>query len=342
MRSLTLEHVAKAAGVSRATVSRVVNGTRNVDPEIRAIVQNAIARTGYVPNRAARSLVTRRTGSIALVVSDPCAVTFDDTFLGRAFSDPYFGRLVGGALGELRLRRVRLELMLAETEDARDDLVGMVRQGDVDGVLLISLHSSDPLPGLLAEASLPAVLLGRPLDDVRISYVDVDNVAGASLAAERLIGRGCRRVATIAGPPDAPGSNDRLEGFRAALASHGHELVAVGRGNFTCASGESAMESLLAEHPDIDGLFAANDLMAQGALLVLRDHSRRVPTDVAVVGYDDSSVATTSRPHLTTVRQPLEAMAAAMARMLLDDVDQPLDEPRSTIFTPSLVVRDSA
>lgn len=342
LRSLTLEHVAKAAGVSRATVSRVVNGTRNVDPQIQQIVQDAIAATGYVPNRAARSLVTRRNGSIALVVSDPGTSAFDETFLGRAFSDPYFGRLVGGALSELRLQRVRLELMLTETDDARDDLLARVRHCDVDGILLISMHADDPLPRLLAEAQLPAVLLGRPLQPVPISFVDVDHLAGAAMAAERLVARGCRYIATIAGPPGAPGSQERLSGFVAAMAAHGCAQVPTVRGNFTLASGEEAMEKLLAEHPEVDGVFAANDLMAQGALLVLGDHRRKVPRDVAVIGYDDSSAATASRPRLTTVRQPLEEMASHMAKLLLDIIGAPHQEPRSKIFQPSLVVRDSA
>jgi DNA-binding LacI/PurR family transcriptional regulator len=118
--------------------------------------------------------------------------------------------------------------------------------------------------------------------------------------------------------------------------------VPVAEGGFTVDSGMAAMSTLLGEHPPLDGVFAANDLMAQGAVQVLRDHGRRVPEDVAVVGFDDSSVAVTCRPRLTTVRQPVEEMAATMARLLGEHIDGTRTEPTSEIFAPELVVRESA
>ncbi|MDP9393677.1 MAG: LacI family transcriptional regulator [Actinomycetota bacterium] len=341
-RSLTLEDVARAAGVSRATVSRVVNGTRNVDPELQHVVQQAIEATGYVPNRAARSLVTRRAGSVALAVSTPSQDVCEDPFLGRAFTDPFFGRLLGGALAALRPVGVRLELLLAETDAARDDLVERLGRRDIDGVLLVSMYGADPLPQRLADAGLPAVLLGRPQHEVTIDVVDADHVAGATLAADHLIARGARRIATIAGPADSPAAARRLDGFLAALARHGRRDVPAVRGDFSLHSGEDAMEELLAAHPDVDGVFAANDLMAQGALLVLRERGVAVPERVAVVGYDDSSAATASRPRLTTVRQPLEDMAGEMARLLLERLSAPGGPPTSTVFDPTLVLRRSA
>ena len=340
--SPTLEHVAKVAGVSRATVSRVINGIRNVDPKIQEVVRAAIAETGYVPNQAARSLVTRRTNSVALVVSEAEHRTFDDPFLGRIFTDPFFGRVVSGILGVLRPRGVTMALMLAETEEARTQLIGYLKQGHVDGVILISTHAEDPLPRLLTEAGLPAVLSERPFTPLPISYVDAAQAAGAKLAADHLIGRGCRRVATISGPLDMPASRDRLEGFREAMARHGHAYIPSVEGNFTQETGERAMVQLLAGNPDLDGVFVANDLMALGAVLALHDHGRRVPEDVAVIGFDDSNAALACRPPLTTIRQPLEDMAARMADLLLEHIDDPGSPPRSVIFEPTLVVRRSA
>jgi DNA-binding LacI/PurR family transcriptional regulator len=342
VRPLTLEHVAQVAGVSRATVSRVINGIRNVDPELRETVERAIAETGYVPNHAARTLVTRRAGSVALVVSEAEHRTFDDPFLGRVFTDPFFGRVVSGMLGVLRPRGLHLVLMLAETAKSRTQLVRYLRQGHADGVVLISTHADDPLPRLLTESALPAVMSARPAQPVPISYVDIAQRAGARLAADRLAARGCRRVATISGPLDMPASQDRLAGFRAAMAEYGQAEVPSAEGNFTQESGERAMAQLLAEHPDLDGLFAANDLMAQGALLVLRDEGRRVPEDVAVIGFDDSSAALACRPPLTTIRQPVEDMAAEMVRLLLSHIDDPEREVRSVIFEPTLVPRATA
>ena len=341
-RPPTLEDVARVAGVSRATVSRVVNDTRNVDHRIREAVRAAVAQTGYVPNQAARSLVTRRTGSVALVVSEAEHRTFDDPFLGRVFTDPFFGRVVSGIISVLRPRAVNLVLMLAETADSRGQLLDYLRQGHVDGVMLISTHAEDPLPQMLTESGLPTVLSRRPSTPIPISYVDIAQDTGAALAADRLAERGCRQVATISGPMDMPASQDRLRGFREAMARHGHAFVPSVEGNFTQDSGEQAMRELLDRYPDLDGLFAANDLMAQGALLALHDRGIAVPERVAVVGFDDSSAATACRPPLTTVRQPIEDMAAAMADLLLAHIEEKRQRVTSRIFEPALVVRESA
>ncbi|WP_269436004.1 LacI family DNA-binding transcriptional regulator [Saccharothrix sp. NRRL B-16348] len=258
------------------------------------------------------------------------------------FADPFFGRVAGGVLGFLRTRGVHPVLMVADTEPAREDVLSFLRQGSADGALLVSTHAEDPLPARLVAAELPAVLFARPARPVPISYVDLDHRAGARLAADHLVRRGCTRVATITGPLDVPAAQERLTGFRDAMARHGFPHVPIAEGRFTSASGEGAMERLLAEHPGIDGVFAANDLMAQGALLVLHKHRRRVPGQVALVGFDDSSPALSCRPRLTTVRQPVEDMAAGMSRLLLDHVEEPGLRPESVVFEPSLVVRDSA
>lgn len=338
----TLEDVARVAGVSRATVSRVVNGTRNVDVKIQELVRAAIDETGYAPNRAARSLVTKRAGTIALVMSGAGDPGEEDAFAARVLADPFFGRVAGGVLGFLRPRGVHPVLMIADTERAREDVLAFLRQGSADGALLVSTHAEDPLPVRLVESKIPAVLFARPARPIPISYVDLDHQAGARLAADRLVESGRTQVATVAGPLDVPASQDRLTGFRDAMARHGFPYVPIAEGGFTSASGEAAMERLLAEHPDIDGVFAANDLMAQGALLVLQKHGRRVPDDVALVGFDDSSPALVCRPRLTTVRQPVEDMAAEMARLLMAHVEEPGLRPKSVIFEPTLAVRESA
>jgi DNA-binding LacI/PurR family transcriptional regulator len=338
----TLQDVARVAGVSRATVSRVINNVRNVDPEIHRIVSEAVVATGYVPNRAARSLVTGRAGSIALVISELESRDSDDPFMSRFLTDPFFGRIVGGLLSVMRSAGVNLALTLAGSDQARAQLISDLRQGRCDGAAVISLHPLDPLPGQLAEASLPAVLFGRPVRPVSISYVDVANSAGAKLAADRLVERGCKRIATITGPLDTPSGVDRLEGFRSTLAKHGHHDVPLVEGDFTQGGGERSMERLLAECPDLDGVFVASDLMAEGALPVLRDYGRRIPDEVAVVGFDDSSAAVDSRPPLTTVRQPVEDMAAEMARLLMAYSERPEHRTTSVIFEPVLVLRESA
>ncbi|GAB2617171.1 LacI family transcriptional regulator [Paractinoplanes abujensis] len=337
----TLEDVARVAGVSRATVSRVINGIRNVDPQLHEVVWDAVGRTGYVPNRLARSLVTRRTGTVALVVSDS-EMHDDDPFMGRFFADPYFGRVVGGLMSVLRDKGVQLALQIVGTDDQRRRLVGDLRNGQADGAIVLSLPPVDPLPRMLTEGGVPAVLIGRPADPVPIDYVDLANDTGAALAADHLLARGCQRIAMISGPADVPASSDRIAGFRRSLARRGHGWVPTETGNFTRDSGETAMRTLLAGNPFLDGVFAANDLMALGALAALRDAGRSVPTDVAVVGFDDSSAAVAASPALTTIRHPLEDMAAEAARLLLARIEDPAMRVSSVIYEPALITRDSA
>ncbi|MDI5966206.1 LacI family DNA-binding transcriptional regulator [Streptomyces sp. SL13] len=341
-RPATLEDVARLAGVSRATVSRVINGSHTVDPARRLKVERAVAAASYVPNRAARSLVTRRTDSIALVVSERQQRSSAGPFAGRIFTDPHFGRVVDGLLGELRPAGVQMALMLADDADTRDQLVGYLHQGHVDGVVLISQHSDDPLPGMLARCGLPAVLASRPATSGEpIGCVEVDQRLGARLAADRLVGRGCRRIATVCGPLDMPAGSERLTGFREAMADHGAASVVAVEGGFTQAGGAAAMKRLLERVPDLDGVFIASDLMALGALPVLHRQGRRVPEDVAVVGFDDSDAAVACDPRLTTVRQPVEEMAGEMARLLLERIADPGRPARSVVFAPELVVRQS-
>jgi DNA-binding LacI/PurR family transcriptional regulator len=335
-RPPTLVDVAKAAGVSRATASRVINGVETVDEGMRSKVEAAVRLTGYIPNTVARSLVTRKAGAIALVISG------SDGSAEQVLGDPFFGRVTSGVVKSLLPRKVHPTLVLADSDAARLDAVSYVRQGKADGALLVSTHSDDTLPGLFVDAGIPAVLFARPGRDVPISYVDLAHERGAALAADRLVSRGSRRVVTIAGPSDVPAAQDRLTGFRHAMARHGQAYVPVAKGNFTRESGEQAMTELLAAHPDLDGVFAANDLMAAGALKVLQAHHRAVPDDVAVVGFDDSEPAHSTHPQLTTVAQPVEEMAAEMARILLAHIEDPTLHPTSVIFDPHLVPRESA
>ncbi|WP_422739016.1 LacI family DNA-binding transcriptional regulator [Micromonospora sp. WMMD729] len=322
----TLDAVAARAGVGRGTVSRVVNGSPQVSPEARAAVQQAIAELGYVPNRAARALVTQRTDSVALVVSESGE---------RVFTEPFFAAIVRGISSGLLETPMQLWLAMAQSPVERERVEHHLTNQHVDGVLLLSLHDSDPLPTLLEERGLPAVLGGRPARMLQPGaqpawFVDVDNVGGARQAVEYLTSQGRRRIATIAGPQDMGAGLARLAGYTEAVKATGvgvnPDLIAYG--DFSESSGATAMRRLLDACPDLDAVFVASDLMAFGALRTLRDAGRRVPEDVAVIGFDDAPVARQADPPLTSVFQPVEEMGRQMARLLVarirgDDLPAP-------------------
>lgn len=328
----TLEMVAARAGVSRATVSRVVNGSPKVSPDVVASVQAAIADLNYVPNRAARSLASRRTQSIALIVPESAAKVFDD---------PFFASIVQGIAMAIASTDYTLT-MLIESEVDPDKTRRYLLGGNVDGALVVSHHTGDHSYARLS-GSLPLVFGGRQLDtDESGGYtVDVDNEHGAELGTRHLVERGATRIATIAGPQDMPPGVDRLHGWRTALETAGLAADLVEPGEFTAASGAAAMRRLLEREPALDGLFAANDQMAMGALSALAEAGRRVPDDVAVVGFDDDRYAATTTPALTTVRQPSSKMGAEMATKLVRLIEGQAVES-ATVLPTELVVRASA
>ena len=316
--------------MSRATVSRVINDSPLVSSKIRDTVEKAIARLGYVPNRAARSLVMRRTDSVALVMREP-----DATVL----ADPYLANIIIATSQALVGTGVQLVLMNAQNDAEHAQLADYVRGGHFDGVLLASMHGDDPLPEILVRSGVPTVVGGRPATAVEgLAYVDVDNIGGAQLATEHLLAGGRRRIATIAGPTDMTAADDRLAGYRRALPG---SPVLVERGEFTRESGERAMAELLGRSPDLDGVFVANDLMAIGALRALRAAGRRVPDDVAVVGFDDIELAKHTEPPLTTVHQPVIEQARTMTELLLTQIGG-TPAPAPVVLPTHLVERASA
>jgi DNA-binding LacI/PurR family transcriptional regulator len=330
--SPTLEQVAALAGVSRATVSRVVNGSPKVLPDTVAAVERAIGELGYVPNRAARALVTRRTDSVALVVPETDS---------RVFSDPFFAGILRGISMTLAPTSSQLVLLIEPTAGDDQRLLRYLRGGHVDGAIIVSHHGRDNVLQELAQLPLPIVFSARPLGvEVPVASVDVDNVAGARTAVEYLLSIGRRKVGTVAGPSDMTAGIDRLTGYQQVVAKAGIP-EAVAYGDFTADGGEQATIQLLDRHPDLDGIFVASDLMATATLRVLSQLGKRVPDDVAVVGFDDSVVATTTTPKLTTVRQPVEKLGARLAEILLAKLAG-ADLTSPEIYDTELIIRGSA
>ena len=334
----TLVEVAARAGVSRATASRVLRGQSNVSDEAREAVRAAAAEIAYSPNKAAQSLVTGRSDSIAFVV---------DESEERLFSDPFFLGMLRGA--QTTVAEAGLQLVFTVTSRGEDHakFVAYAAGGHVDGVLLLSLHGQDQLPQELEALGVPTVLSGRPLSgDSSLFYVDADNVGGGEMATEFLFSSGREVVATVAGPLDMCAGQDRLAGYRRAYEARGstYDERLVASGEFTSEGGYVSMNRILAGRPDVEAVFAASDLAAIGAIRALEEHGRtvgRAAGDVAVVGFDDIRDAALHRPALTTVRQPVAEMGATMSRRLLERLNGE-EPPHRTILPVELVERGTA
>ncbi|MFF0328341.1 LacI family DNA-binding transcriptional regulator [Nonomuraea angiospora] len=331
MKRPTIHDVAAAAGVSRGTVSRLLNGDKYVSPAARVAIERAISETGYIVNRAARSLVTQRTGSIVMVLSEPHE---------KLFEDPNYSTTIRVAIRMLGERDLSLVMMLAGDEGDRERVVRYVRGGHADGVLLMSTHAGDPFIDALRSGP-PAVSCGAVIgSEGVIPYAAADERLGGRQMTEYFVNQGRRRIAMITGPMDTPGGIQRLEGFADVLGRKATKKL-IAHGDWTQASGERAMTELLARTPDLDAVFVASDLMAAGALAALRAAGRRVPDDVAVGGFDDSSVALSTHPPLTTIRQPLAEVAQETVRLLLALIDG-AEHVDPVVLPTELVIRESA
>lgn len=328
----TLEMVAAVAGVSRSTVSRVINDSPQVTPEALAAVRAAIDELGYVPNRAARSLASRRTQAIALIIPENTA---------KFFADPYFAAVIQGVALHVSTTDYILTLLIAAEND-REKTRRYLRAGTVDGALILSHHSDDRSFAELAQ-TLPIVFGGRPMsrEQPSASYVDVDNVAGAREVTRQLVRRGRSRIATIAGPQDMAAGLDRLEGWRLALRDTDLTDDLIEIGDFSPESGSAAMTRLLDRDPSIDGIFVASAQMASGALAVLHARGLTVPHDIGLVTFDNDYFAQTARPALTTIEQPTVEVGQRMAAELLRLIEgEPVE--RVTMMPIRLIDRASA
>ncbi|MFC0625133.1 LacI family DNA-binding transcriptional regulator [Kribbella deserti] len=329
----TIETVAARAGVGRGTASRVVNGSSQVSPAARAAVMKAIEELGYVPNRAARNLVTRRTDCVALVISEPGE---------RLFTEPYFAGIVRGISSAMAQTQLQLWLSMVQSTAERERAGRFLTREHVDGVLMLSQHANDPLPARVQASGLPLVLCGRPLKESpeteSLQYVDADNFTGARLAVQHLADQGRSRIACIAGPQDMSAGLARLQGFREVAGDDALAEV----GDFSEESGAKAMAALLDRDPALDAVFAASDPMAFGAMRVLKAAGRRIPEDVAVIGFDGSPAGRNSDPPLTSVFQPTEEMGREMTRLLLAQLAGEKAAQGQVIVDTRLELRGSA
>ena len=310
----TLEGIARMAGVSRSTVSRVVNDHPSVRAEVREQVWRVIRETGYQPHAAARSLVTRRTRILGVVIPEP---------ITKLFTDPFFPILLYGITETCNAQHYHLMLSLfhhpAEPDDQYRRIVG---NGHLDGVIVASAHMDDPLPPRLLHDDIPFVVVGRYPDE-RVHSIDIDNVGGSCLAVEHLIRLGHTEIATISGPLTMTSGADRLLGYRQTLAAHDIALNPdlIIEGDYTEDSGYAATKRLLMT--SATAIFAASDIMAIGALKALHEAGKQAPRDMALVGFDDVPLASSVQPALTTVHQPIRRLGSAVADLLMGILANP-------------------
>ncbi|NIM93098.1 MAG: substrate-binding domain-containing protein [Anaerolineales bacterium] len=333
MADPTLEDIAKLVGVSRSTVSRVVNNHPNVSDDVRKRVLEAIRSTGYHPNIAARTLASQRSGMVALVL--PHEVT-------SIFIDPYFPHLIQGIAQACNQYDYSLGLFLVGSKEDEEKIIPRVSStGMFDGVIVQSGHQWNPIIGRLIASKIPLVVAGRPSQPMNVSYIDVDNVNAAYNAVSHLIRLGYRRIGTITGPTESAAGIDRIEGYSRALAERrrGSDPSLIVEGDFTEAGGYYAMRELLSSKPD--AIFAASDIMAIGAMRAVREAGFSVPDDIAFVGFDDIPQQSSPNPTLTTIRQPITQFSTAIVEILLDLIENGINPPRRIILDTELIIRES-
>ena len=327
----TYAQIAQAAGVSEATVSRVLNGDDAVHPDRIKAVQNAVNKLGYKKHRAAAALAGGRTGFIAVVIDDNLSV----------FSDPFWATVTSGISRVLMENEMQTLLMVASLDNLDSPVAHSLLRGEVDGAIFFQLHK-DALIKRLKKQNLPIVVTGTPPSDKEFIFVDTDNFGGGLAATKHLFAQGCKNVAIIIGDADTTTGRQRLDGYNQAYRESGHvpskKLIA--QGDYSYESGKAATKSLLKNVENLDGIFASNDLMALGAIAAIEEAGLSVPKDIRVVGFDDSLVAQTSRPALTSVRQDIVALGEAAAELMIAQINGNYAEPR--ILRTELITRESA
>jgi len=328
-----LEEIARLAGVSKSTVSRVVNDDPNVREETRERVLDVVRSTNFQPSMAARRLAGGASNIIGLVI--PMGVA-------QLFIDPYFPTMLQSVSSTCNQNNHTVMLWLAEPAYERR-MIGQILNSDLlDGVIVSSMSVDDPFVHALTQAEMPFVLIGRYPEFPDVNYVDVDNRSSSRLIVEHLLETGRRRIAVVTGPMDMMVSRDRLAGFKQALRKADIQVDdgLIMDGKFTDVGAYDCMQVLMEK--DIDAVFALSDLMAMGVLRALKERGLQVPGDIAVAGFDDAPFAETLDPPLTTIRQPTAKLGSTAVELLIKLLESAEPTPSQVILPADLVVRESA
>jgi LacI family transcriptional regulator, galactose operon repressor len=327
----TIYDVARLAGVSTATVSRALNGTGQIAPATRATIEAAVEQLGYRPNTIARSLVTKSTQTIALLLPD--------------ITNPFYAALVSGIQQTALAQGWTMLLCTTESDAEREELyLRVLRAKQVDGALVDGLVLPPDRIARFVEDGFPIVCLDRDIDSRSIPLVQVDNRLGGRIATRHLVDLGHTRIAHVTGAGELGISDERLAGYRDALTEAGLpvDFQLVEEGRFTDDGGHDAARRLLERQPDLTAIFAANDLSALGVMNAVAEAGRRVPDDVSVVGFDDLHLSAYTSPPLTTIRQPAVEIATLATEILIGLTRGQQAERMRHLLEPELVVRASS
>lgn len=330
---VTIDLVAKAAGVSRATVSRVMNGTAKVSPDREKAVKKAIAKYNFTPNATARRLAGGRSGLIALLMEE----SSEEFFL-----NPFWGQVVQGFSSAIAEAGLHPLLLIRPKSGTEDSLFSTLQAGQMDGLAIFSWHR--PLKSFekMLDPRMAVVFGGDLGGSKKYPFVDVDNVKGGYLATKHLIDSGCKNIVTITGDLKLQSGRDRLDGYEKAITSAGLKLndQLIIHGDYTQTKAEELIRQLLKKKVRFDGVFAGNDLSAVGVINVLLQNGITVPGKVKVVGFDDSPVANRNQPSITTIRQPIRELGAQVAESLLAILEG--KEVEDKILDVKLIKRESS
>ncbi|PLR73636.1 LacI family DNA-binding transcriptional regulator [Bacillus sp. UMB0728] len=328
-KNSTIRDVARKAGVSVATVSRYINSNGYISGRTGEKIQEVMLELDYRPNEIARGLARKKTDTIALIIPE--------------ITNPFFPELVVSIERKTKEKGYSLILIHADEESLQDSVFWRnLESRYIDGLILASFQFSQKILNELDALQVPFVRIDRAADHDSPNSIGMDNRKGARLAVSHLIESGCKKIAHISGPHTFPPSIERLRGYEEILAEQlPSESAIVMEGDFTLESGKSVTEALMKQHSDIDGLFLANDMMAIGALKTLKQLGKKVPEDIAVIGFDGIKLGEMVEPELSTIEQPIFSIGTVAAARLVGMIENNGEYESQTVLDVRLVIRES-
>ena len=329
---VNIDAIAKAANVSPATVSRVLNGTVKVSVAREKAVRKAIAKFNYTPNASARHLAGGRSGLIALLMEES-----NEEF----FYNPFWSQVVQGFSTTISNAGALPLLLVRPRSGTENSVFSTLLKGKIDALAVLSWHASTTNIAKNLDQKIPTIVVGDFGKSINSSHVDVDNVKGGFLATEHLIASGSKNILTLTGDLELQSGRDRLEGYKKALTRAGYKVrdEMILKGDYTSLTARELIAKALKKKIKFDGIFAANDLSAISAMEILQENGFDIPKQVKIVGFDDSPIASSSSPSLTTIRQPIRELGAEVALSLLAILDG--EEVADKLLDVELIVRQS-